>query len=58
MRRSSALFWMSRFRSGHRGGGRTELMMNSYYNRARGGLLASWRETSTDPGRGVGRPDQ
>ena len=31
---SSALFWMSRFRSCHRGGGRTELMTNSYYHRA------------------------
>ena len=51
------MFWMSRFRSCHRGGGWTKSMMNSYYDRARGGLLASRRETSTDPGRGVGRPD-
>ena len=41
-----------------RGGGRTELMTNSYYDWAQGGLLPIRRERSTDPGRGVGHPDQ
>ena len=31
---------------------------NFYYDRPRSGLPVSKRETSTDPGRGVGRPDQ
>ena len=42
----------------HRDGGRIEWTMNLYYDRPRGGLTVNKRETSTDPGRGVGRPDQ
>ena len=58
MQLSGALFWMSRFLSCHRGGGRTEWMINLYYDRPRGGLPVSKRETSTDTGRGVGHSDQ
>ena len=50
--------WMSRFLSCHRGGGRIKQTINLYYDRPRGGLPVSKRETSTDPGRGVGRPAQ
>ena len=32
--------------------------MNLYYDHPRGGLTVIKRETSTDPGRGVGHPDQ
>ena len=41
-----------------RGGGQIGRTMNLYYDRPRGGLPVSKRETSTDPGRGDGRPDQ
>ena len=58
IRLSGALFWMSRFLSCHQGGGRNEWTMNFYYDRPQRGLPVSKRETSTDPGRGVGRPDQ
>ena len=42
----------------HRDGGRIEWTMNLYYDCPRGGLTVSKRETSTDLGRGVGRPYQ
>ena len=58
MRQRGALFWMSRFPSCHRDDGWIKRTMNLYYDRPRGGLTVSKRETSTDPGRGVGRPDQ
>ena len=53
-----ALCWMSRSLSCHRDGGRIGWTMNLYYVRPRGGLTVSKRGKSTDPGRGVGRPDQ
>ena len=39
-------------------GWRIDRTMNLYYDRPREGLTVSKRETSTDPGKGVGRPDQ
>ena len=58
MQLRGVLFWMSRFLSCHRDGGRFGRMMDLYCDRPRGGLTIIKRETSTDPGRGFGRPDQ
>ena len=53
MKLRGALFWMSCFLSCHRDGVWIERTMNLYYDRPRGGLTVSKRETSTDPGRGL-----
>ena len=58
MRPRGVVFWMSRFLSCHRDGGQIGRTMDLYCDRPRGGLTVIKRETSTDPGRGVGRPDQ
>ena len=54
MRLRGVLFWMSRYLSCHWDDGRIGRMMKLYCDRPRNVK----RETSTDPGRGVGRPDQ
>ena len=49
---------MIRFLSCHGDGRRIGRMMNLSYDRLRGGLTVFEWETSADPGRGVGHPDQ
>ena len=53
MRLRGVLFWMSRFLSCHRDGGRFGRTMDLYCDRPRGGLTVIKRETPTDPGRRV-----
>ena len=58
MRLRIVLFWMSRFLSCLRDGARIGRTMNLYCDRPRRGSTVIKRETSTDPGRGVGGLDQ
>ena len=57
MRLRSVLFWMSHFLSCHRDGGRFGRWI-CIVPAPKGGLTVIKREMLTDPGRGVGRPDQ
>ena len=51
-------FWMICFLSCHRGGRQIGRTMDLLCDRPRGGLTVIRRETLSDPGSGVSRPDQ
>ena len=58
MRLRDVLFWMICFLSCHRDGKGIGGTMDLFYDHLRGGLPVFKRETSADPGRGVGQPHQ